>query len=48
MRETVILNGTEQRTLVVLNQTLTGVLTAARAATALGRSVRQVRRLVAG
>ena len=47
MRETVILNGTEQQKLVVLNRVLVGDLTAADAADALGRSVRQVRRMLA-
>ena len=47
MRETVILNGAEQQRLVVLNRVLTGDLTAAEAADALGRSVRQVRRMLA-
>ena len=47
MWETVQLNGAEQQRLVVLNRVLTGDLTAADAATALGRSVRQVRRMLA-
>jgi transposase len=47
MRETVVLTGTEQRRLVVLNRVLMGDLTAAEAAEALGRSVRQVRRMLA-
>jgi transposase len=47
MRETVILNGAEQQRLVVLNRVLVGDLTAAEAATALERSVRQVRRMLA-
>lgn len=47
MRETVILNGMEQQRLVVLNRVLMGDLTAADAATALERSVRQVRRMLA-
>ena len=47
MRETVILNGAEQQRLVMLNRVLMGDLTAADAATALGRSVRQVRRMLA-
>jgi transposase len=47
MRETVILNGAEQVRLVVLNRVLVGDLTAAEAADALGRSVRQVRRMLA-
>ncbi len=47
MRETVVLTGTEQQKLVVLNRVLVGDLTAAEAATALERSVRQVRRMLA-
>ena len=47
MWETVVLKGTEQQRLVVLNRVLMGDLTAAEAATALGRSVRQVRRMLA-
>ena len=47
MRETVILTGMEQQRLVVLNRVLMGDLTAADAATALERSVRQVRRKLA-
>src|SRR5215216_4429187 len=47
MRETVSLTGTEQQRLVVLNRVLMGDLTAADAATALERSVRQVRRMLA-
>jgi transposase len=47
MRETVVLNGTEQQRLVVLNRMLVGDLTAAEAAAVLGRSVRQVRRMLA-
>jgi transposase len=47
MWETVSLNGTEQQRLVVLNRVLMGDLTAADAADALGRSVRQVRRMLA-
>jgi transposase len=47
MRETVVLNGTEQQKLVVLNRVLLGDLTAAQAAAALERSVRQVRRMLA-
>jgi transposase len=47
MRETVLLSGTEQQRLVVLNRVLVGDLTAADAADALGLSVRQVRRILA-
>ena len=47
MWETVSLSGTEQQRLVVLNRVLTGDLTAADAAEAMGRSVRQVRRMLA-
>jgi transposase len=47
MRETVSLSGAEQVRVVVLNRVLMGDLTAADAATALGRSVRQVRRMLA-
>ena len=47
MWETVSLTGTEQQRLVVLNRVLVGDLTAAEAAAALGRSVRQVRRMLA-
>ena len=47
MWETVILNGAEQQRLVVLNRVLVGDLTAAEAATALARSVRQGRRMLA-
>jgi transposase len=47
MRETVQLSGTEQQRLVVLNRVLMGDLTAAEAAAALERSVRQVRRMLA-
>jgi transposase len=47
MWETVLLNGAEQQRLVVLNRVLVGDLTAADAAIALGRSVRQVRRMLA-
>lgn len=47
MWETVRLNGAEHQRLVVLNRVLVGDLTAAEAADALGRSVRQVRRMVA-
>ena len=42
-----VLTGTEQQKLVVLNRVLVGDLTAAEAATALERSVRQVRRMLA-
>ena len=47
MTETVILNGAEQQRVVVRNRVLMGDLTAAEAATALERSVRQVRRMLA-
>lgn len=47
MRETVILNGTEQQRLVEMNRMLVGDLTGADAAAALGLSVRQVRRMLA-
>ena len=47
MWETVSLTGTEQQRLVVLNRVLMGDLTAAEAAAALERSVRQVRRMLA-
>src|SRR5215211_1611394 len=47
MWETVVLNGAEQQRLVVLNRMLVGDLTAAEAAAALERSVRQVRRMLA-
>lgn len=47
MWETVSLNGADQQRLVVLNRVLVGDLTAAEAAGALGRSVRQVRRMLA-
>jgi transposase len=47
MWETVQLSGAEQVRSVVLNRVLVGDLTAADAAAALGRSVRQVRRLLA-
>ncbi len=47
MWETVTLTGTEQQRLVVLNRVLVGDLTAAQAAAALERSVRQVRRMLA-
>jgi transposase len=47
MRETVLLCGAEQQRLVVLNRMLVGDLTAAEAAAVLGRSVRQVRRMLA-
>jgi predicted DNA-binding transcriptional regulator YafY len=47
MWETVHLNGMEQQRLVVLNRVLVGDLTAAEAADAVGRSVRQVRRMLA-
>jgi transposase len=47
MGVTVVLNGTEQQRLVVLNRVLVGDLTGAEAAAALGRSVRQVRRMLA-
>ena len=47
MWEAVILTGTEQQRLVVLNRVLTGDLTGAEAAAALGLSVRQVRRMLA-
>src|SRR5680860_595567 len=47
MWETVILSGAEHQRLVVLNRVLVGDLTAAEAAAALGRSVRQVRRMLA-
>jgi transposase len=47
MGETVVLSGTEQQRLVVLNRVLMGDLTAAEAAAALERSVRQVRRMLA-
>jgi transposase len=47
MGVTVSLNGAEQQRLVVLNRVLMGDLTAAEAADALQRSVRQVRRMLA-
>jgi transposase len=47
MWETVVLNGTEQQRLVVLNRMLMGDLTGADAAAAMGLSVRQVRRMLA-
>ena len=47
MWETVLLSGTEQQKLVVLNRVLMGDLTAAEAAIALQRSVRHVRRILA-
>lgn len=47
MQETVVLNGPEQQRLVVLNRVLMGELTATDAATALGRSVWPVRRMLA-
>ena len=47
MWETVVLNGTEQQRLVVMNRLLVGDLTGAEAAAALGLSVRQVRRILA-
>jgi transposase len=47
MGVTVVLNGTEQQRLVVLNRMLMGGLTGADAAAALGLSVRQVRRMLA-
>jgi transposase len=47
MGETVVLRGTEQQRLVVLNRVLMGDLTAAEAATVLERSVRHVRRMLA-
>jgi transposase len=47
MWETVLLNGTEQQRLVVVNRVLTGDLTAAAAAEVWGRSVRPVRRMLA-
>jgi transposase len=47
MWETVQLSGAEQQRLVVLNRVLVGDLTAAEAAAAMGRSVRQVRRMLA-
>jgi transposase len=47
MWETVRLSGPEQQRVVVLNRVLVGDLTAAEAAAVLGRSVRQVRRMLA-
>src|SRR6476619_3283460 len=47
MWERVQLSGAEQQRLVVLNRVLVGDLTAAEAAAAMGRSVRQVRRMLA-
>src|SRR3954454_10273848 len=47
MWETVVLNGTEQQRVVVLNRMLMGDLTGAEAAAALGLSVRHVRRMLA-
>ena len=47
MGVTVVLNGTEQQRLVVLNRMLMGDLTGVDAAAALGLSVRHVRRMLA-
>src|SRR5665647_2892750 len=47
MRETVTLNQDEQRRLLVLNEVISGRLTAGRAGELLGLSERQVRRILA-
>jgi len=47
MRETVTLNQDEQRRLLVLNEVISGRLTAGRAGELLGLSERQIRRILA-